>query len=83
MRRLAALGFAPLFALAACSDDGGSTATGGGIDAPVLENPGFPVPTAVTKANEDRAARGSSSATPTGAASTPRRTISRRPRRSR
>ena len=49
MRRLAALGFAPLFAVAACSDDGGSTT----IDAPVLENPGFPVPTAVTKANSD------------------------------
>lgn len=52
MRRLATLGFAPLFALAACSDDGGSTnIDGGGIDAPMLENPGFPVPTAVTKAN--------------------------------
>ena len=51
MRRLAALGFAPLFALAACGDDGGSTTTDGGIDAPALENPGFPVPTAVTKAN--------------------------------
>lgn len=51
MRRLATLGFAPLFALAACGDDGGSTTTDGGIDAPMLENPGFPVPTAVTKAN--------------------------------
>ena len=52
MRRLATLGFAPLFALVACSDDGGSTTIdGGGIDAPMLENPGFPVPTAVTKAN--------------------------------
>ncbi len=51
MRRLATLGFAPLFALAACSDDGGSTTIDGGVDAPMLENPGFPVPTAVTKAN--------------------------------
>lgn len=57
MRRLATLGFAPLFALAACGDDGGSTAIdGGGIDAKVLENPGFPVPTAVTKANEKQGA---------------------------
>lgn len=55
MRRLVTLGFAPLFALAACGDDGGSTTTdAGGIDAKVLENPGFPVPTAVTKANEQQ-----------------------------
>ncbi|MBK9030934.1 MAG: hypothetical protein IPL61_06270 [Myxococcales bacterium] len=52
MRRICTLGLAPLFVLAAaCGDDGGSTGTDGGIDAPMLENPGFPVPTAITKAN--------------------------------
>ena len=50
MRRTLSLGLAPLFALAACSDDGGSTPT---IDAPMAENPGFVVPTAVTKANQE------------------------------
>jgi hypothetical protein len=50
MRRTLSLGLAPLFALAACSDDGGSTPT---IDAPMVENPGFVLPTAVTKANQE------------------------------
>jgi hypothetical protein len=38
--------------LAACGDDGGTAGVDGGTDAPELENPGFPVPTAVTKAND-------------------------------
>jgi hypothetical protein len=38
---------------AACGDDGSSGGPdAGGIDAPELANPGFPVPTAVTKAND-------------------------------
>lgn len=45
MRRLASLGLAPLFALAACGDDGG-----GPIEPPA--NPGFTKPTAATKAND-------------------------------
>src|SRR5262249_16165337 len=43
--------FAPLLLLTACGDDGGGgTIDAGGIDAPT-GNPGFPVPTATTKAN--------------------------------
>jgi len=53
MRRIASLALAPLLMLAACGDDGGSNPgpDAGGIDAPELVNGGFPVPTAVTKAN--------------------------------
>ena len=53
MRRISTLGLAPLFALAACGDDGGTSPIDAapGPDAMMLANPGFPVPTAVTKAN--------------------------------
>ncbi|MEZ4400029.1 MAG: hypothetical protein R3B06_08420 [Kofleriaceae bacterium] len=53
MRRIATAGLVPLFALAAAcgGDDGGSIDAGTDIDAMVLENPGFPTPTMVTKAN--------------------------------
>lgn len=40
-------------ALVACGDDGGSGGPdAGGTDAAGLENPGFPIPTGVTKAND-------------------------------
>ena len=51
MRRITSLAFAPLLALAACGDDGGNvTPFDAAVDAP-SGNPGFPEPTAVTKAN--------------------------------
>lgn len=50
MRRTLTLGLAPLLALAACSDD----APPATVDAPVgPTNPGFVLPTAVTKANQE------------------------------
>ena len=51
---LAGLISLPVVALgAACGDDGGSGGPDASLDAPALENEGFPVPTAVTKANDN------------------------------
>ena len=44
-------GLLSISTLAACGDDGGSGIDAGATDAAVLANPGFPVPTAITKAN--------------------------------
>ena len=49
--RLTLGGLLSISALAACGDDGGATVDAGAIDAG--GNPGFPMPTAVTKANRE------------------------------
>ncbi len=59
MRRISSVtsltiaGLLSVAGLTACGDDGGSSGTDAGIDAAELANPGFPVPTAVTKANNE------------------------------